>query len=163
MEAHRYGQHGYDTTRGVPQTGPYWDASDEYESGNNVYTITVHVLPKSPSQFLATALNRSHEETPPRSFSFHDLQSFPKQIIEIKAKHFDVHLRCKHLVDRKNTSRICDQGCYVLDKGGKPGPTRWHCATKFCEGHTYFGEVSKNEHGFACFGKKGSRMACISG
>jgi hypothetical protein len=64
-------------------------------------------------------------------------------------------MRCAHM----QPDRKCEEGCYVLEKGGDV--RRWSCQRDNCEGHVYRKCVLMDEKGRSCFGEKGERMVCM--
>ena len=88
-------------------------------------------------------------------FELCHLDDMTRKTVKIISAGFPAHMRCEHVRE----GHMCDQGCYVLEKGGDIG--RWSCKRKDCEGHVYCGRVLKNREGVACFGEKGARMVCI--
>lgn len=77
--------------------------------------------------------------------------------VKVKSHRFPAALRCKHVQNDK----VCEQGCYVLEKGGEV--RRFRCRREDCEGHVYCGNVKEDEGEVKCFGKKGSRLVCFEG
>jgi hypothetical protein len=71
-------------------------------------------------------------------------------------------MRCEHIHGKDGAGegvKGCNEGCYVLEKGGEEG--YWRCASENCQGHIYCGEVLMDEAGRCCFGKKGEIMVCL--
>jgi hypothetical protein len=154
----------------VPKTGQHWDPAGEYEFHDTVYTLTVYVPPRPPPKYLPAFLTReplhvSHhhiirpDDSTPNydDFERRDLEDMGTKIVKVKSHRFPAELRCKHVRD----SKVCNRGCYVLEKGGKV--RRWRCKREDCEGHVYNGNVKKTEAGWACFGKSKERLVCYEG
>ncbi|PVH92558.1 hypothetical protein DM02DRAFT_619879 [Periconia macrospinosa] len=153
-------------------TGPYWDPLGEYETKDTIYTLTVYTPPRPPSSYIPSIFTRKplnistvHIIRPPEDkpnydcFEAKDLPDMKTTTVKIKSCEFDLDMRCDHVLGTGNNSKVCEQGCYVLEKGGKV--SRWLCKRRDCEGHVYTGDVKKNEDEVACFGKKGQRMVCV--
>lgn len=154
----------------VPKTEPYWDPAGEYEPHSTVYTITVFLPPRPPSRYLPSFITREPVYASPHhiirpdnpslkydSFQRPDLQDMKTKVVHVKAWQFPLDLRCGHI--KEGTGRVCKKGCYVLEKGGRI--RRWRCEREDCEGHVYIGPVQKTEEKWACFGKKGERIAAL--
>jgi hypothetical protein len=64
-------------------------------------------------------------------------------------------MRCDHV----RYDNACNEGCYVLEKGGSIYRTEYKRADY--EGHVYVGRIKKDKAGMSCFGKKGQRLVCL--
>ena len=161
------------TTMDPPKIGPHWDPLGEYEYHNTVYTVSVCAPARPPPRFLPSFLTRkpvvvnpstAHVIRPPREhpppydcFDTQDLDCMKISKVKIKAHDFPPEMRCRHV--SQGRERTCDQGCYVLEKGGPI--RRWRCKRSDCKGHVYVGPVKKDSDGVACFGKRRRRMVCV--
>lgn len=148
-----------------------WNPDWEHENRDAIFTLTVYTPPRPPPKYLPAFLTREplevshHHVIRPNSltpdythFERRDLSDMPIKTVKIKAHRFPAALRCSHLVG----SMACNNGCYVLEKGGKE-VRRFRCGTgEDCDGHVYCGNV-KEVGDVKCFGKKGERMVCIEG
>ncbi|KAK7183055.1 uncharacterized protein CC84DRAFT_1207357 [Paraphaeosphaeria sporulosa] len=150
---------------------PEWDPIGKPEPRDTTFTLTVYTPPRPPPKYLPAFLTREPLDTKPfhviraksptpdyTHFERRDLSDMPTKIVKTKAYRVPAALRCKHLRE----STVCNEGCYVLEKGGKE-VRRFRCLREECEGHVYCGNVKEDDEGVKCFGKKGERLVCIEG
>ncbi|KAF2789434.1 hypothetical protein K505DRAFT_253399 [Melanomma pulvis-pyrius CBS 109.77] len=155
-------------------TGVAFDPLSEYEPHNTVYTLTVCAPPRPPPSWLPEFFTREpisyKNYVPERDFRIEpdpahkskdrfgpqDLDDMMVKQIMIKSYLFPPELRCQHVQGR---SRICNKGCYVLERGGTKEQAK--CSSKDCEGHAYGGDLKRDDEGYNCFGKKGERLVAI--
>lgn len=154
--------------------GPYYDMLGEFEPHTTKYTLTVLCPPRPPPHWLPDIFTRPGPSKPNlgtaytirpsdynpadpnyNCFEWRHLEDMRQKTVTIRSGWFPADLRCEHVQE----GHKCEQGCYVLEKGGRV--SRWRCSREDCEGHVYCGRVAKNHRGVACFGKKGARMVCI--
>jgi hypothetical protein len=154
-------------------TGPYWDPLGEYESQDTVYTLKVYKPLRPPPRFVPSIFTRkplhvshTHVIRPPSPktpnydcFEESHLDDMKTTTVRIKSILFKLDMRCDHVLGTGDNSKMCEHGCYFLEKGGKV--SRWYCERGDCEGHVYSGVVKKDDNGVSCFGKKGQRMVCV--
>jgi hypothetical protein len=136
-----------------------------------VYTLTVRDPPRPAPRWLPSFIARKPvnyakhgtraktikpDNTNPNSDCFElkhlNEDDMGLKTVEIKATHFPVEMRCAHLKD----STVCDQKCYVFEKGGRC--FRKKCSRHDCQGHVYVSAVMEDVQGRSCFGKKGGRL-----
>lgn len=146
----------------------------ETEPHTTKYTLTVLCPPRPPSRWLPSIFTRPGPSTPnvgatytirPSDydpvnpnydcFELRHLRDMQSKTIKLISAWFPADLRCDHVYKGYG----CEEGCYVLEKGGEI--SRWRCEREDCEGHVYCGSVLKDRNGVACFGKKGARMVSI--
>jgi hypothetical protein len=155
--------------------GPYFDPLGETESGTTVYTLTVFIPPRPPPKWLPSIFTRQPSWHPnsgstyklPAStpnpnyncFELKDLVNMPIKTKKVRSNWFSADMRCAHVGN--GGKKVCDEGCYFLEKGGKK--SRWHCKRADCEGHVYGGRVKEDKEGVSCFGKRGERIVCLEG
>lgn len=146
----------------------YFDPLGETEPHTTLYTLTVYTPPLPLLHWLPRIFARSpliHPITPSDDSNNPEydgivpegLHKMPSQIFTIKSAWFPPDMRCEHV---QNGRKSCDEGCYVLEKGGEVA-SRYRCTRSDCEGHAYSGQVRVDDEGKECFGKKGSRMVCL--
>lgn len=155
---------------------PYYDPLDEFEFHTTKYTLTVRCPPRPPPRWLPAIFTRPGPSKPNTGttftirpsdynpanpnydcFEWRHLSDMRQKSVVIMSGWFPADLRCDHT----HEGHKCEEGCYVLEKGGRA--SRWRCTREDCEGHVYCGPVLKTSTGTACFGKKGARMVCIEG
>jgi hypothetical protein len=153
--------------------GRFFDLLGETESQNDIYTLVVYKPPRPPPKYLPAIFTRTpvthlfigtrHTIKPDNygsktpnydEFSEKDLAKMHTKIVRLKAWQFPVEMRCAHV----QPDRECEEGCYVLEKGGDI--RRWSCKRKDCKGHVHERNVLMDKEGRSCFGKKGKRMVC---
>jgi hypothetical protein len=148
-----------------------FDTLGETEPHTTIYTLTVRCPKRPPPKYLPAFLTRTPvtyskngrtytiqpDDTNPNldCFESKHLDSMSTKTIKIKSYRFPLDMRCAHV----QNARICEEGCYVLEKGG--WIARSKCKREDCEGHVYESRVKQDVDGKVCFGKKGERMACI--
>jgi hypothetical protein len=149
-----------------------FDPLGETEPDNTVYTLVVRCPQRPPPKWLPSFLTGTPvrypkdgriytlqpDDTNPNLDCFEEkhLDDMSIKTIKIKSARFPAELRCRHV---QNAAKVCEKGCYVLEKGGKI--RRWRCKREDCEGHVYEGRTKVDVDGKVCFGKKGERMVCI--
>jgi hypothetical protein len=150
--------------------GVVFDVLEEMAPANIMYTLTVRDPPRPAPKWLPSVVARKpvnhakhgtpagtipRENTNPNRDCFElkhlNDDDIGLKTVKIKAKHFPVGMRCGHLKD----SKVCDQKCYVFEKGGRC--FRKKCSRDDCQGHVYVSAVMEDAHGRSCFGKKGHR------
>lgn len=100
----------------------------------------------------------SPDEKPKNAFGLEDLKNMKRMKIKIQSYRFPPELRCEHV---QGKSKNCDEGCYVLEKGGD-NQSSWWCKRDDCEGHVFNAlEVKKDDKGWKCFGREGDRMVAL--
>jgi hypothetical protein len=153
--------------------GAHHDPLNETEPTDTIYTLTVHKPPRPPHPLIPSIFTRTPVTHPNSGASYtikpdnfgskkpnyddfdeDDLADMPTKVVKLKAWQFPLRMRCEHVQPDKK----CDEGCYVLEKGGDV--RRWRCKREDCEGHVYSEYVLTDEKGVACFGKKGERLVC---
>lgn len=151
----------------------YFDPEGLTEPHTTQYTLTVYIPPRPRPRWLPSCFmpqHVKHDNTGSRDsnsaedcipclgrLELRHLDILPTQSITITSSWFLPEMRCKHL---QAGARVCDQGCYLLEKGGKAAG-RWRCTREDCDGHAYCGQVVQDGVGQVCFGKKNKRMVCL--
>ncbi|KAF2123301.1 hypothetical protein P153DRAFT_255933, partial [Dothidotthia symphoricarpi CBS 119687] len=147
----------------------FFDPLGETEPSTTVYTLTVLCPPRPPPRWLPKFFTRTpvscrdynstHFSIRPRDddprnpnydcFELYHLNGMKRKTVKIKCGWFPLEMRCVHV---QNGTKRCDEGCYVLEKGGDLA--RWMCKQTDCEGHVYCDNVVEDGDKVVCFGKK---------
>lgn len=151
--------------------GAHFDPLGEYEFPNTVYTLTVRVPRRPVTKWLPSFVSRTpviYAKSSSQTYSIKPDDTNPNldcfelkhlndddmdsKKIKIKAALLPEEVRCKHL----KASRVCNEKCYVLEKGGSI--SRKKCSRDDCQGHVYGSAVVEDAQRRVCFGNKGARV-----
>jgi hypothetical protein len=165
----------------MPRPQPFLDPLNEYEDYNTIYTLMVFAPDKIPGAIRKWLYDKTHpidyttydpaidykiggnseyepglRRKPSAALTTEDLPDMKTKVVTLKAYEFPLDFRCLHV--QTGSDRKCDNGCYLLERGGGEQPS---CKAKKCEGHRWSGSRKMDDKGAWCFGRKGERLVLL--